>query len=220
MKLMMLAGALMFSSFAVEAQVVNETPVREIKGLKSRVTHFSMNPRENRLIVGFGKYAAMYDYDKGKKMTTFEHDMNGVNSVYYTEYHPEMDFMLTCDYKGKKVYWDANTGKKAGNVRGATDFGPDNRGVIGMGFDNNNPDNKYYYIQTEAQIPGTTIVARSTNKGTIQFIDTAADDKVVQELKFPDTKDDYHMYPCWVTPDGKYFVTGTDTGTILFYELK
>ncbi len=220
MKNIFLAALLAAFTFQSKAQVVDAIPVRTIKGLKSRVTHFSMNPREDRLVVGFGEYAAIYDYDKGKKICVMEHKMNGVSEVYYTEYHPEMDFALTVDSKGKKEYWDANSGKIAASTRGAREFGPDNRGVIAMGLTNGNTTNKYYYTQVEIAIPGGTIVAKSTNKGSIQFVDTATEDnKVVQELKFPETKDKFHMYPCWITPDGQFFVTGSDTGEILFYKL-
>lgn len=220
MKKIVLLAAMVAYVIPSMAQVVEEVPARTIKGLKSRVTHFSMNPKQDRLIVGFGQYAAMYDMNKGKKMTVFEHDMNGCSEVYYTEYHPEKDIVLTYDAKAKKRFWDANTGKLASSDRGNRDFGPDNRDALKMGLDNSNPSNKYYYIQTEVAIPGGTIVAKATNKGTIIFVDTAKDDTVLQEIKFEEVKDKFHLPPCWVTPDGEYFVTGTDSGEIRFYKIK
>jgi WD40 repeat protein len=219
MKKMILVALFAAFAFQTKAQIVEATPVRTIKGLKSRVTHFSMNPSEDRLIVGFGEYAAIYDYSKGKKLYTFEHDYNGQTSVYYTEYHPEMDYVVTVDLKGKKRFWNATNGKLAEQVRGSKDFGPDNRGVIAMGLTNGNVESRYFYTQAEIAIPGSTVIAKATKKSSIQFIDTAQDNKVIQELKFPETKDNFHMYPCWITPDGKFFVTGSDTGEVLFYTL-
>lgn len=193
-----------------------EEPAKVIKGLKARVTSITVSPKEDKLLVTFGQYAALYDIEKGKKVATFEHDYNNCSELYYGAFDDDGDQVVTVDAKGKRRYWDAGTGELL--ITQKAKFGPDPQQVIAMGLKKDNPSSSYYYVQTETEVPGSKIVIKAKKKGVIHFVNTADDNKVVRKIELKNS-DMFHLPPCVIGPDGEYLITGTDKGEIHFYSL-
>jgi len=209
--------AALFSAHIVTAQqIVDPEPSNTIKGLKERVTCIKVSPKGDRVLVGFGEFAALYDIDSGKKVAVFEHVMNSISAIYDVGFNDDGSLVYTIDLKGKVRYWEAENGKL--RMLGPTlAFSPDPREVIKLGLIKSNKANNYYYLQNEVELPGKSIAVKSIAGASIQFLDK--DSKVVQEIKFVENKDRFHMPPVVVSPDGQWLITGTDRGEIRFYSL-
>ncbi|HEX2616457.1 MAG TPA: hypothetical protein VHL57_02890, partial [Flavobacteriales bacterium] len=71
-----------------------------------------------------------------------------------------------------------------------------------------------FYQQAEAK--HGDITAKADKDGMVVF--TNAEGAAIQTLKYPENKDQHHRAPClyW----DKWFITGTDDGRVLFYELR
>ena len=202
--------------FSAQAQVVSSEPTKTIKGLKSRVTYIQYTPKEDKVVAGFETYAAAFDLGKGKKTATFEHDYNGVKAVYYCAFDGNGDHLLTIDAKGKKRFWEMASGKLA-KVNAKNNFGPDPREIIALGLKSGNSESDYFYTQKEVDLPGKKVKAKAGKRGVISFVNTETGD-VLQKITLPNS-DPFHMPPCYISPDGAYFVTGTDKGELLFYSI-
>ena len=67
----------------LRAQVVNETPVLEIKGIKGEVTALAISPKEDAILVGTTEGAVLYDLEKGKKLHAFPFSEDGGTTVWH-----------------------------------------------------------------------------------------------------------------------------------------
>ena len=82
-----------------------------------------------------------------------------------------------------------------------------------LGLKKGNSDFDRFYQQAEAQHGDITV--RAAKDGTVVFTDT--DGNALQTLTYPENKDQHHRAPC-LFHNGQ-FITGTDDGRVLFYDL-
>lgn len=197
----------------LRAQVVNETPVLEIKGIKGEVTALAISPKEDAILVGTTEGAVLYDLEKGKKLHAFPFSEDGGTTVWRVAFNENGEYVLLIGFTGKRQVWDTKSGDQE-KVLAQHRWIPTPGEVRAMGLVSDNSTVDRFYQQTEASEGDVT--ARAAANGSVEFVD--ADGQVLQTLTFPDNKDRHHRAPCLIL--GGRFYTGTDDGRVLVYELR
>ena len=198
-------------SLSLSAQVFKEPAVRTIKLAKCEVTCLALAPKGDRILVGTGKGAELWDIESGKRVQSFPYAEDGSTAVYHASFNANGEFVVLIGHSGKREVWDVKSGKVDKTLQGHT-WIPDPRAVKAMGLDMKNSTFDRFYQQLEAR--NGDIVAKAVEKGGVEFRDASG--TVVQKLSFPENKDQHHRAPCLFTE--AQFVTGTDDGRVLFYD--
>ena len=197
----------------LSAQVVNETPVLEIKGIKGEATALAISPKEDAILVGTTEGAALYDLEKGRKLHTFPFNEDGGTTCWRVAFNENGEYVLLIGFTGKRQVWDTKSGDQE-RVLAQHRWIPTPGEVRAMGLVSDNSTVDRFYQQTEASEGDVT--ARAAANGSVEFVD--AEGQVLQTLTFPENKDRHHRAPCLIL--GGRFYTGTDDGRVLVYELR
>lgn len=195
------------------AQVVEPAPERTIKTSKAEVVALAMAPKGDRVLVGLGKGAELYEIESGKKVRSFPFEEDGSAAVYHVGFNENGEFALLIGHSGKRQVWDVGTGKQE-KVLADHGWIPDPRQVKAMGFDMKNSTFDRFYQQSEIEHNGHTI--RAAKNGAIEVVN--GEGEVVQTLEFAENKDQHHRAPLLVHED--QLITGTDDGRVLFFKFQ
>jgi WD40 repeat protein len=208
LSLLAVAGISAYST----AQVVLVPPAKTITTGKSEVTCLAIAPKGDRILVGTSNGAQLFDLEKGKRVATFPYAEDGSNVVYYAAFNENGEYVVLIGFAGTREVWDVKTGKQDKMLR-EHPWIPDAIRTRELGLKKGNSDFDRFYQQTEAEHGGFT--AKAGKEGDVVFLD--ADGNAVQNLTWPETKDKQHRAPCLFY--GNQFITGTDNGRVLFYDL-
>ncbi len=195
------------------AQAVLEPPKQVIKGEKEEVTCVAVAPKGDRVLVGTTKGAWVYDLTTGKKVFGLPFEEDKSTAVYHVAFNENGEYAVLIGYTGKRWVYDLKTGKRDPDLYNHR-WIPDPRALKAMGLVMGNSPFDRFYQQEEALHNG--IRAKAGKDGTVSFLD--ANGSEVQRLSYPENKDQHHRAPCLFT--GSQFVTGTDDGRVLFYDLR
>ena len=212
MKHIFLSALVAATPIIAGAQVVAETPSKEIKIGKAEVVSLAIAPKGDRVLIGTDKGAELYDLESGKKIHSFAFEEDGSKTVYHTGFNENGEYALLIGHTGKRQVWDVKSGKQD-KVLAPHKWIPDPRSVKAMGFDMKNSAFDRFYQQMEAEHDGYTF--RAVKDGAIEIVD--AEGEVVRTIEFPGNKDQHHRAPLLIY-DGQ-LITGTDDGRVLFYDL-
>lgn len=203
---------LVFGISTLQAQLVSEAPVRTIKCTKTEVTFLANSPKEDQVLVGLNKGAELYHLESGKRIHAFQYNEDGGTAVYHAAFNDNGEWVVLLGHTGKRTVWDVKSGKQD-RVINPHRWIPDPRTVKGMGLDMSNSAFDRFYQQSQTEHNGITV--RSGKHGAVEFLD--GEGKVLQKLEYPENKDQHHRAPLlfW----DKWFITGTDDGRVLFYEV-
>lgn len=199
-------------SLQVSAQVVLVPPAKTINVGKQEVTCLAVAPKGDRILVGTSKGAELYDIEKGKRVASFAYDEDGSSVVYYAAFNENGEYVVLIGFAGTREVWDVKTGKQDKMIA-RYKWIPDAIRTRELGLKKGNSDFDRFYQQPEAEHDGIT--ARAGKNGDVVFIDV--DGNAVQNLTYPENKDQHHLAPC-LFHEG-HFITGTDNGRVLFYDL-
>jgi WD40 repeat protein len=195
------------------AQAVLEPPMRTIKGDKLEVTCLAMAPKGDRVLVGTSKGAYLHDLETGKKLLTFPFNEDGSTTVYSVAFNDNGEYVVLIGFSGKRAVFDVKTGKQDKDLMNHR-WIPDPRALKTMGLAMGNSAFDRFYQQSEATHNG--IRAKADKNGAVSFTDAGGAE--VQRLTYAENKDQHHRAPCLFTDT--QFVTGTDDGRVLFYDLR
>ena len=120
--------------------------------------------------------------------------------------------MVLIGHAGTREVWDVQTGKRD-KMLALYKWIPDAIRTRALGLKKGNSDFDRFYQQGEAKHNGIT--AKADQDGSVVF--TNADGSALQTLTFPENRDKQHLAPC-LFHEGQ-FITGTDNGRVLFYDL-
>lgn len=205
-----LAALVLFN--AVQAQVVLEPPARTISVGKVEVTSLAIAPKGDRLLVGTDKGAELFDIVSGKRVAKFPYNEDGSTVVYHAAFNENGEFVVLIGYAGTREVWDVKDGKQD-KMLTRHRWIPDAIRTRDLGLKKGNSSFDRFYQQAEAGHNGIT--ARADKDGTVVF--TNADGDLIQKLVYPTNKDPHHRAPCFF--HNGQFITGTDDGRVLFYDL-
>ena len=104
----------------LRAQVVNETPVLEIKGIKGEVTALAISPKEDAILVGTTEGAVLYDLEKGKKLYAFPFSEDGGTTVWRVAFNENGEYVLLIGFTGKRQVWDTKSGDQESSASDKT----------------------------------------------------------------------------------------------------
>jgi WD40 repeat protein len=197
----------------VNAQVVSEPVKRTMRTTKAEVVALAVAPKGDRLLVGLNKGAELYDLESGKRLQAFPFNEDGGTAVYYVAFNENGEYVVLIGHSGKRVVYDVKTGKPEPSLQQHR-WVPDPRAVKTMGFDMKNSTFDRFYQQSEARHGDMTV--RAGKHGIVEFVD--AEGKVVQKLEYPENKDQHHRSPLLFWQE--WFITGTDDGRVLFYDVR
>jgi len=200
-------------SIIVNGQVVLEPPAKTIKCDKAEVTCLAMAPKGDRILVGTDKGAELRDLNTGKRIASFSFNEDGSTVVYYCAFNENGEYVVLIGLTGKREVWEANTGKQD-KMLAQQKWIPDAVRVKQLGLKMGNSNFDRFYQQMEAKRGDVT--AKADKDGVVVFTDKNG--AAVQTLKYPENKDQHHRAPCYFID--KWFITGTDDGRVLFYELR
>ncbi len=203
-----IAGLSAFSN----AQVVLTPPARTINTGKAEVTCVAIAPKGDRILVGTARGAQLYDIASGKRVVAFPYDEDGSGVVYHAAFNENGEYVVLIGFAGTREVWDVKNGKQD-KMLAKHRWIPDAIRTRGLGLKKGNSEFDRFYQQAEAEHDGIT--ARAGKNGEVVFID--ADGNAVQSLAYPENKDQHHRAPCLF--HGGQFITGTDDGRVLFYDL-
>ncbi len=212
MKSLFAALALSCITFSTAGQVVLVPPAKTISTGKAEVSCLAIAPKGDRILVGTSKGAELYDIEKGKRVASFPYDEDGSTAVYYAAFNENGEYVVLIGFAGTREVWDVKTGKQDKMIA-RYKWIPDAIRTRELGLKKGNSDFDRFYQQSEAEHNGIT--ARAGKNGDVVFID--ADGNAVQNLTYPENKDQHHLAPC-LFHEG-WFITGTDNGRVLFYDL-
>jgi len=142
----------------------------------------------------------------------FPYEEDGSKAVYHIAFNENGEFVVLIGYAGTREVWDVKSGKQD-RMLARQRWIPDAIRTRDMGLKKGNSNFDRFYQQSEAEQDGIT--ARADKDGAVVFTD--ADGNALQTLTFSENKDPHHRAPC-LFHDGQ-FITGTDDGRVLFYEL-
>ncbi|HMN04724.1 MAG TPA: hypothetical protein PKD45_03275 [Flavobacteriales bacterium] len=212
MKHHLLSFALACSTVAASAQVVLTPPARTITVGKSEVTCLAIAPKGDRILVGTVRGAELFDIEKGKRVAKFAYEEDGSSVVYHASFNDNGEWVLLIGYAGTREVWDVKTGTQD-KMLAKHKWIPDAIRTRELGLKKGNSDFDRFYQQMEASEGGVT--AKADKNGAVVFIDEAGN--ALQTLTYPENKDQHHRAPC-LFHEGQ-FITGTDDGRVLFYDL-
>ncbi|MBK9422087.1 MAG: WD40 repeat domain-containing protein [Flavobacteriales bacterium] len=194
------------------AQAVVDPPVKVIQCGKVEVTGIVMSPKGEHVLVLHDKGAELRDLETGKLVKEFAYNEDGSNTVYRAIFNENGEYVVLIGLAGTREVWDVKTGKQD-KMLALYKWIPDAIRTREMGLKKSNSAFDRFYQQTRAE--HGALVAHAEKNGSVVFTD--ADGNVVQTLDFPTNKDKQHLAPCVFI--GDRFVTGTDDGRVLFYDL-
>ncbi len=212
MKNFLAAMAVACISLPITAQVVLVPASKVINVGKLEVTCLAVAPKGDRILVGTNKGAELFDIEKGKRVASFAYNEDGSSVVYYAAFNENGEYVVLIGFAGTREVWDVKTGKQDKMIA-RYKWIPDAIRTRELGLKKGNSDFDRFYQQQEAEHGGIT--AKAGKNGDVVFMD--ADGNAVQNLTYPENKDQHHQAPC-LFHEGQ-FITGTDNGRVLFYEL-
>jgi len=195
------------------AQAVLDPPARTIQLEKLEVTCLAIAPKGDRVLVGTSKGAYLHDLETGKKMLTFPFNEDESTTVYSVAFNDNGEYVVLIGFTGKRAVFDVKTGKQDKDLMNHR-WIPDPRALKAMGLVMGNSPFDRFYQQPEATHNG--IRAKAEKNGAVIFTDATGAE--VQRLTYAENKDQHHRAPCLFTES--QFVTGTDNGRVLFYDLR
>jgi WD40 repeat protein len=201
------------ATLVVNAQVVLEPAARIIKGEKLEVTCLAMAPKGDRVLVGTSKGAYLYDLETGRKLLGFPFEEDKSTAVYHVAFNDNGEYVVLIGFTGKRAVFDVKSGKQDKDLMNHR-WIPDPRGLKAMGLVMGNSPFDRFYQQQEATHNG--FKAKADKNGSVSFTDAGGSE--VQRLSYTENKDQHHLAPCLFTDT--QFVTGTDDGRVLFYDLR
>ncbi|MFT3884732.1 MAG: hypothetical protein QM724_04680 [Flavobacteriales bacterium] len=208
-------AALAFAALALStsAQAVIEPAARTIKCDKAEVTCLALAPKGDRILVGTDKGAELRDITTGKRVSVFPFNEDGSTVVYHCAFNDNGEYVVLIGLTGKREVWGANTGKQD-KMLYEHKWIPDAVRVKQLGLKMGNSSFDRFYQQLEAK--HGDITAKADKDGVVVF--TNAEGATIQTLKYPENKDQHHRAPCLFAD--KWFITGTDDGRVLFYDVR
>lgn len=212
MKHFLMTAALTCATLPTFAQAVVDPPVKTIECGKMEITGLVIAPKGDRILVLNSIGAELRDIDTGKRVAEFKYDEDGSSTVYYGAFNENGEYVVLIGFAGTREVWDVTTGKQDKMIARYR-WIPDAIRTRELGLKKSNSDFDRYYQQTRAEQNG--LVAHADKNGSVIF--TNAEGNAVQTLTFPKNKDKHHLAPC-LFHDGR-FITGTDDGRVLFYDL-
>lgn len=208
----LLAAACSALALASSAQVVLEPAAKTIELPNCEVTSLAIAPKGDRILVGTDKGAELRDLERGKRVSSFPYDEDGSTAVYYAAFNKNGEYVVLIGHAGTREVWGVKKGERDKMLRNYP-WIPDAIRTRELGLRKSNSNFDRFYQQMEAKHGGIT--ARAGEDGAVVFTD--ADGNALQTLTFPENKDKHHRAPC-LFHDGQ-FITGTDDGRVLFYDL-
>lgn len=212
MKNFIVATLLAGTAFNASAQAILEPPAKTIECGKVEVTGIVLSPKGDNILVLHDKGAELRDLETGKRLMDFPYNEDGTSTVYKGLFNDNGEYVVLIGFAGTREVWDVKTGKQD-KMLAQQRWIPDAIRTREMGLKKGNSDFDRYYQQTRAEL--VDLVAHSEKEGAVAFTDEHGN--ILQTLTFPTNKDKHHLSPC-VFMDGQ-FVTGTDDGRVLFYDL-
>lgn len=207
-----LSLALACSTLLAQAQVVLTPPAKTINVGKVEVTALAIAPKGDRILVGTTRGAELFDIESGKRVAKFPYDEDGSSIVYHVSFNDNGEWVVLIGYAGTRTLWNVKDGKQD-KILSKHRWIPDAVRTKEMGLKKGNSDFDRFYQQMEAQEGGIT--AKADKNGAVVFVD--GDGNALQTLTYPENKDQHHRAPC-LFHEG-WFITGTDDGRVLFYDL-
>lgn len=212
MKHYFLLLAMACSTLMASAQVVLTPPAKTIQVGKAEVTCLAIAPKGDRILVGTVRGAELFDIESGKRVAKFPYDEDGSSVVYHASFNDNGEWVVLIGHAGTREVWSAKDGKQD-KILSKHRWIPDAVRTREMGLKKGNSDFDRFYQQAEA-VQGD-ITAKADKKGVVVFMD--GDGHALQTLDYPENKDQHHRAPC-LFHEGQ-FITGTDDGRVLFYDL-
>lgn len=212
MKFSLCALAFGMLTLQASAQVVLDPPVKVIDLGKGQVTCLAIAPKGDRILVGTDRGAELRDLETGKRVADFPYDENGSTTVYHAAFNDNGEYVVLIGFAGTREVWDAKTGKQDKRLA-MYKWIPDAIRTRDLGLKKGNSDFDRFYQQGKAEHGEVT--AHADKEGAVVF--TGADGNALQTLTFPENKDKLYKAPCLFHDD--LFITGTDDGRVLFYDL-
>ena len=212
MKLLFGLAAFFAFFFNAGAQVVLEPATKVIKLGKAEVTCLAIAPKGDRILIGTSYGAELRDIGTGKRIADFRYNEDGTSMVYYAAFNENGEFVVLIGYSGKREVWDVKTGKED-KMLASYKWIPDAVRTRDLGLVKANSAFDRFYQQSKAEQDGIT--ARADKLGSVVFTDASGN--ALQTLTFPENKDKQHLAPCLF--HDSWFITGTDDGQVLFYDL-
>jgi WD40 repeat protein len=208
-----LALAIGTCAMSATAQAVLEPPVMTMACGTTEITGLVVAPKGDRILVLHSKGAELRDMASGKRVADFPYNEDATSTVYYGAFNGNGEYVVLIGFGGTREVWDVKTGKQDKEIRKYTDWMPDAIRTRALGLKKGNTPFDRYYQQMEAEHGG--LVAHAEKDGAVVFTD--AEGNAVQTLAYPKNKDQHHRAPC-LFHEGR-FITGTDDGRVLFYDL-
>ncbi len=202
------------AAFGLHAQAVLEPVTRMIQCEKAEVLFLTIAPKGDRILVGTTKGADVMDLETGKRIFHLEFMEDNSAAVYYAMFSENGEYVMLAGFTGKREIWDMKSGTKEGGNLSNFSWMPNSLAMKKLNLKVGNSPFDRFYQQESAQ--AGDITAKADKNGTISFVDK--DGASVQTLLFPENKDQQHRSPC-LFHEGQ-FITGTDTGKVLFYTLR
>ncbi len=212
MKLPLSALALGLITLQASAQVVLDPPAQVIDLGKGQVTCLAIAPKGDRILVGSDRGAELRDLETGKRVAEFPYNENGSKTVYHCAFNDNGEFVVLIGFAGTREVWDVKTEKQDKRLA-MYKWIPDAIRTRDLGLKKGNSDFDRFYQQGKAE--HGDLAAHADKEGTVIFTDP--DGNALQTLTFSENKDKLYRAPCLFHNDR--FITGTDDGRVLFYEL-
>lgn len=194
------------------AQVVLDPPVKVIGPGKCQVTCVTIAPKGDRILVGTDKGAELRDLETGKRVAEFPYNEDGSTTVYHAAFNDNGEYVVLIGFAGTREVWDVRTGKQDKRLN-MYKWIPDAIRTRDLGLKKGNSDFDRFYQQGKATRGDLT--AHADKEGSVVFTD--ANGNALQTLTFPKNKDKLYRAPCLFLDS--WFITGTDDGRVLFYDL-
>lgn len=208
------AAASIFLPRLASAQAVLEPVARTMQCEKAEVLFLTVAPKGDRLLVGTSKGADVMDMETGKRVFHLEFMEDNSTAVYYALFNDNGEYVMLAGFTGKREIWDMKSGKKEGGNLANFTWMPNSLAMKKLNLKVGNSPFDRYYQQESAQ--HGDITAKADKNGAVSFV--GKDGASVQTLMFPENKDQQHRSPCLF--QGTWFITGTDSGKVVFYTLR
>ncbi|HQV38397.1 MAG: hypothetical protein IPO60_16500 [Flavobacteriales bacterium] len=212
MKLLLSALALGLITLHASAQVVLDPPAKIIDLGKGQVTCLAIAPKGDRILMGTDRGAELRDLESGKRVAEFPYNENGSTTVYHGAFNDNGEYVVLIGFAGTREVWDVKTEKQDKRLA-MYKWIPDAIRTRDLGLKKGNSDFDRFYQQGKAE--HGNVAAHADKEGTVIFTDP--DGNALQTLAFPENKDKLYRAPCLFHDDK--FITGTDNGRVLFYDL-
>lgn len=196
------------------AQAVLEPVTRTMQCEKAEVLFLAIAPKGDRILVGTTKGADVMDLVSGKRVFHLDFMEDNSAAVYYALFNDNGEYVMLAGFTGKREIWDMKNGTKEGGNLSNFAWMPNSLAMKKLNLKvGNSPFDRFYQQESASQ---GDMTAKADKNGAVVF--TGKDGAAVQTLLFPENKDQQHRSPCLF--HGAEFITGTDTGKVLFYTLR